>query len=128
MNTFADLQFKQKDEPGLGVQAREDYQNGYGVSVVRGRYTYGGDQGLYELAVMHFGELCYLSPVTSDVIGYLTPEQVTLRMAEVQALPPNPTCEHAEGFALRWRKDRKGALEELAVWTKEIEDATGRTS
>lgn len=85
--TFADLDFK--PHPGMpgSVQARADFGNGYGASVIRGPYSYGGDQGLYELAVMRAGRLCYDTPITDDVEGHLTPDDVTGLLAKIEALP-----------------------------------------
>lgn len=84
MKTFDDLEFKK--HPIAGTQAVMEFDNGYGVSVITGSIAYGGDQGLYELAVLKGASLCYDTPVTDDVIGYLSPEEVTGKMAEVQAL------------------------------------------
>lgn len=70
-----------------GIQARHDFPNGYGVSVVRGFGTYGSDQGLYELAVMYKGSICYNSPITEDVVGWLTLEQAQELADQVAALP-----------------------------------------
>jgi hypothetical protein len=87
MATFADLEFKPHPH-GLGVQARHNFENGYGVSVVRGEFSYGGPEGLYELAVRHPSVgLVYDTPVTDDVLGHLTEDDVTRHMAEVAALP-----------------------------------------
>ena len=48
------------------------FDNGYGASVVRGPYTYGGDSGLFELAVIKFDgnrhDLVYDTPITNDVL------------------------------------------------------------
>lgn len=85
MLTFEDLEFKFN---GFNHQALVKFPNGYGVSVVIGPSTYGGNEGLYELAVLHDGDLCYDTPVTSDVEGYLTPAKVTKLMEEVQKLEP----------------------------------------
>lgn len=84
MKNFDDLQFKKY--ANAGMQAIMQFDNGYGVSVITGPLAYGGDRGLYELAVLKGGELCYDTPVTDDVIGYLIPADVTRLMAEVQAL------------------------------------------
>ena len=70
-----------------GVQARIQFDNGYGASVVKTPYTYGGDKGLYELAVLDSeGSLTYATSVTNDVIGYLRPEDVTDVLAKIQQL------------------------------------------
>lgn len=79
------LEFKPR-QAGGGIQARHDFPNGYGVSVVQGPYTYGNEDGLYELAVMFNGRICYTTPITQDVIGYLTLEQAEQIADEVAAL------------------------------------------
>jgi hypothetical protein len=84
---FNDLEFE-PHPMGVGIRAIMQFGNGYGVSVVRTPYTYGGDKDLYEVAVIDFnGNLCYDTPVTDDVIGYLRPEDVTDVMDKVQELP-----------------------------------------
>ena len=47
------------------------FDNGYGASVVQHSNSYGGKQGLYEIAVLDSGgDLCYSTSITEDVIGY----------------------------------------------------------
>ena len=87
MKTFKDLEFVEHPSHIGGVQARITFDNGYGASVVRHEYSYGGKDGLYELAVLDSnGELTYATPVTNDVIGYLRPEDVTDVFAKIQQL------------------------------------------
>ena len=89
MKTFKDLDFQPHPNMGHvgGVQARIQFDNGYGASVVRSQYTYGGDKGLYELAVFgKDGHITYDTPITNDVIGYLRPEDVTDVMEKIQQL------------------------------------------
>ncbi len=63
------------------------FDNGYGASIVCTPYTYGGDKGLYEMAVLDSeGHLTYATSVTDDVIGYLRPEDVTDVMEKIQQL------------------------------------------
>lgn len=84
MKTFKDLEFK-THPMGDGVHARMDFDNGYGVSVVMTPYTYGGDRGLYELAVFKDGEIHYDNKVANgDVVGYLRPEDITDAMNLIQ--------------------------------------------
>lgn len=68
------------------------FDNGYGASVVRGPYTYGGDQGLFELAVLEFEapekwHLTYETPITEDVIGRLSEPEVQATLEQIAALP-----------------------------------------
>lgn len=89
MKTFNDLEFEQINEAPfmVGKKVRVQFDNGYGVSVVSHTFSYGGKDGLYELAVLDKnGELTYKTPITNDVLGYLEPEQVTEIMAKVQSL------------------------------------------
>lgn len=87
MKTFKDLEFKPHTTGMGGVMSRISFDNGYGASVVCTPYTYGGDRGLYELAVLdNEGNLTYSTPVTDDVIGYLRPEDVTDVMEKIQQL------------------------------------------
>lgn len=89
MKTFEDLVFEHDE---MGESAFEIYPNHYGISVIRGPYSYGGKQGLYEIAVlkmtpeMEYSELCYDTPIANDVVGYLTPEDVTEYMKQIQEL------------------------------------------
>jgi len=87
MKTFKDLEFVEHPSHIGGVQARIQFDNGYGASVVKTPYSYGGDRGLYELAVLdNDGHLTYATPVTSDVIGYLRDIDVTDVMEKIQLL------------------------------------------
>lgn len=74
------------------VQKLYKFANGYGASVVKGEHTYGGDEGLWELAVVKFktdGEfvLDYSTPITEDVEGHLTDDAVEELLTRVEALP-----------------------------------------
>ena len=89
---FEDLEFEADDMNG--IYAFMLFDNNYGVSVTRNSYSYGGRDGLYELAVVHMSpgmsesELDYDNPVANgDVRGYLTPEDVTQLMEEVVLFP-----------------------------------------
>jgi hypothetical protein len=89
MKKFEDLEFEQvNDAPYMvGKKSRMHFDNGYGVSVVSHSYSYGGRDGLYEIAVLDSNdELTYDTPVTNDVIGYLTEEDVSNVMKQVQEL------------------------------------------
>jgi len=84
MKTFKDLVFK-PHAVSNGIIARVQFPNGYGVSVVKTEYSYGGKDGLFELAVLYNDEIHYDNPIAKgDVVGYLRPEDVTDLMSEVQ--------------------------------------------
>lgn len=84
---FSDLQFKDHKNHLGGVQALHNFDNGYGVSVIKSKFSYGGPAGLYEMAILHEGFITYDSDITDDVLGHLTPEDVERYMAKVKALP-----------------------------------------
>lgn len=83
-----------RGRPGLGGEQHIfRFPNGYGASIVRGYGTYGYEQGLYELAVIRFvGDdpddfgLCYSTPITDDVLGYLSIEDVAVLLLRVAKL------------------------------------------
>jgi hypothetical protein len=86
MKQFKDLEFKEHRDLN-GVVARITFDNGYGASVVKHEFSYGGKDGLYELAVLDTnGNLTYETPITDDVIGYLRPEDVADVMEKIQQL------------------------------------------
>lgn len=80
------------------------FPNGYGASVIYGVGTYGWHEGLFELAVLWWESnnryfLVYDTPITNDVLGYLTPEDVlaAIEYIAVLATPPIPPVpRHAE--------------------------------
>lgn len=76
------------DEYMSGKKSRIHFDNGYGASVVSHTFSYGGKSGLYELAVLDKdGEIHYDNPVAGgDVKGYLTEEEVSELLIEIQKL------------------------------------------
>ena len=88
MKQFKDLEFTSLDTDFLsGKKSRIQFDNGYGASVVSHNFSYGGKQGLYEIAILdNEGDLCYDTPITNDVIGHLTEEDVTEVLIKIQSL------------------------------------------
>ena len=86
---FSDLNF-QPHSIGNGVQAKHFFDNGYGISVVRFPGSYGYEQDLYESAVLKGTEenwhICYDTPMTSDVLGHQSEEEVEVLLYEVENL------------------------------------------
>jgi hypothetical protein len=88
---FEDLTFT--NDGYNGIDAYHIFDNHYGVSIIKTPYSYGGKEGLYELAILvmkpgdKYSELCYDTPITNDVMGYLTPEDITDIMKQVSELP-----------------------------------------
>ena len=68
------------------------FDNGYGASVVRTPDSYGSGKDLWELAVLkempdRVWGLCYDTPITKDVIGWLSEEAVDILLAEIESWP-----------------------------------------
>ena len=74
-----------------GVGLVVDFDNGYGASIVCHDMSYGGplvegEHNLYELAVLHNDELCYDTPITDDVLGWQTMEEINKTLKEIEKL------------------------------------------
>jgi hypothetical protein len=68
-------------------QKRYSFANGYGASVVSHDFSCGGSQGFFEVAVLDSnGDLCYTTPVTDDVLGYLDFQGVADVLKAVESL------------------------------------------
>ncbi len=84
--TFEDLEFKTMTSYSEGIHVRVEFPNGYGASVIQSPYSYGGSNGLYELAVLYGGHICYDTEITNDVLGYLNQADVTELLQRIEAL------------------------------------------
>lgn len=73
-----------------GEQVIFEFKNGYGASVLTGSIAYGGINGLFEIAVTRNGCLCYDTPITNDVIGYLTIDEALKVLDDIEQLPDAP--------------------------------------
>jgi hypothetical protein len=84
--TFQELKFQDHTLVGR-KQCIVQFPNGYGASIVQGEYTYGGKDGLYELAVFgKDGHITYDTPITDDVLGYLTEQDVEDTLNKIKDL------------------------------------------
>lgn len=84
---------KEIERGGFDALVMEQYKlildDGYEVSVIRGPLTYGGDMGLFEMALLepNNGGPVYDVDVDifeGDVLGYLTEEQVAEHLATLK--------------------------------------------
>lgn len=77
-----------------GVQYLFRFDNGYGASVVKHYGSYGHEDDLWELAVVHFPhedsndifDLVYDTSVTDDVEGYLSDDDVVNLLSQIRDL------------------------------------------
>lgn len=65
----------------LTARLRITFTNGYALSVIKGEFTYGSDQGLFEIAPLNLegkldGSLFDEADQGDDVLGYCTAAQV----------------------------------------------------
>jgi hypothetical protein len=63
-----------------------DFPNGYGASIIRTPFSYGGPAGLWELAVMKNGAITYDTPVTTDVCGHKTDQEIAVLLNRIRNL------------------------------------------
>ena len=87
---FSDLDFHPHGNMPDGIAARYFFPNGYGVSVVQFPGSYGYEEGLYEVAILkeleEDWEICYDTPITDDVIGYQSVEDIDNLLSQVESL------------------------------------------
>ncbi len=77
MNTFEGRAVMDLHPLNGGMQLSVMFPNGWGASVIRHSFSYGGDEGLFELAVINkHGRLDYDNPLTNDVLGWLSVPEV----------------------------------------------------
>ena len=69
-----------------GEQWIFEFSNKYGASVIKCDYSFGGNEGLFELSVLYDNDLCYSTPITDDVLGYLTEDDVSELLDRIEQL------------------------------------------
>ena len=62
---------------GNSIQHIYEFTNGYGANVIQIEYSKGSEDGV----------LCYSTTITSDVIGYLTADEVAEHLSRIEKLP-----------------------------------------
>ena len=85
---FSNLKFQEFQESA--IQALVFFNNGFGASVIKSNFSYGGKEGLYELAVICGNQddwaITYKTPITGDVLGYLSEEDVEEYLNQIEAM------------------------------------------
>lgn len=77
--------FEKGDRFG-GLYYYAEFENGYGIDIIKHNGSYGGDEDLFEIAVMKDGDVCYDTSITDDVVGWLTSEEVMSYVFKVKEL------------------------------------------
>ncbi len=70
-----------------GYQKFVEFDNGYTASVVSNDISYGGDRGLFEIAILYNSNIVYDTDLTNDVIGYLDFDGVIQTLDNIRKLP-----------------------------------------
>ena len=65
------------------LQTIISFTNGYGASIL---LEDKGEELLFELAVLKDNELCYTTPITSDVLRYQTIEETNKVLEQIEQL------------------------------------------
>ena len=84
------LLFKEDSLKGSEYGGAIDFDNGYGLSIVRHESSYGGTKGLFEIMLIRNGEPYSLPPITNEddtVNGFLTQSKVEELISTVEELP-----------------------------------------
>ena len=89
--SFEELKDYEKRSLLGGVQYLFRFKNNYGGSVIKHRYSYGSNEDLWELAVIKFygpdeWHIYYDTPITDDVLGNLTDEEVVETLRQIRDL------------------------------------------
>jgi hypothetical protein len=84
---FSDFEWERVDWAN-GKHGWVKLDNGWVVSVVCHKYSYGGPQGLYEVAALWDDELVQLSDEADQVKGWLDEQGVQEFVNKVAALKP----------------------------------------
>lgn len=82
-----DLVMKSTNVLDNGLSYVFAFDNGYGASVIKHRYSYGNENDLFELAILDKnGEITYDTYITDDVIGWLANDEVLEIFKQIQSL------------------------------------------
>lgn len=73
-----------------GFQTIVFFENNYGASIVWNKFSYGNDEDLFEIAVLKGNinscDICYDTPITDDVLGYQTSEDINNVLEKISKL------------------------------------------
>ncbi|MBF7122786.1 hypothetical protein ITQ95_09395 [Pediococcus pentosaceus] len=72
-----------------GLQNQYRFPNDYGASLIYGPGSYGLELAVLDFSVNPDGDLIYNTPITDDVLGYLTWKQVVDVLVGIKRLPSN---------------------------------------
>jgi hypothetical protein len=71
-----------------GIQIKYYFKNGYAASIVMHQHSYGGDEGLFELALMNHNDDLIYKDDFEDVLGYLNFGEVETMLSVISFFKP----------------------------------------
>ena len=86
----SDYQMFDGDLKGNEYAGEVDFDNGYGLSIISHKTSYGGDRGLFEIMLIRNGQPYSFPPITEEgdtIKGFLTKEKVEEIIQDVELLP-----------------------------------------
>ena len=107
---FTEIKFRSHGVDPEGVHGVVRFKNGYGLSIVRHSYSYGGSKGLYELALLKIGTLKGASQENDwdivyneelgypDVRGWMSEEDVENELKKIENAPKFNEAENSESI------------------------------
>ncbi len=69
-----------------GVQYLFRFENGYGASLINHEGSYGNEIAVIEWMGANY-DLTYSTPITNDVLGWLSPDEIEFTLDAIKALP-----------------------------------------
>jgi hypothetical protein len=73
-----------------GQQAKVNFNNGYGASIITGSHFYSRSECPYEIAVFKNNEIHYNNPIANgNVCGYLTEEEANDILKKIEKFNKN---------------------------------------
>lgn len=79
-----DIEILSPDIDKLGTQIKITFENSWGASIIKHKYSYGNQEGLWELAVINpQGKIDYTNSLTQDVLGCLTDAELNAHLETI---------------------------------------------
>jgi len=92
----------EENELNGGVQKIYNFDNDFSASVIRHSFSYGNEDGLWELAILYKGKLTYETYITDDVIGNISEEEVQKILIKIK----NLTWDNRFSASTQYEKDK----------------------
>ena len=87
--SFAQIESVMHEHNFGGKRAWLMFPNGYGASIINTSFSYGSEDGLWELAVLTKEGICYSTPITDDVVGSCSEDDILRLCQQIFALASN---------------------------------------